>query len=1071
MLCTITSDHTIGCFQVTKDRKTGVQIIGMEKAQGLEALCVSWSPKGKQIVIGCKNGDVIQLKPELKLARHLTGPNPSEGIIISILWVSNYQFCTCYFNYNESRISVMIVDAPKGVTVPKFTNYEDITFGSGSMEYLCYHLEYVPEWGIIIAASSNSSEVAVLGTYDNGTTWNLWQLMDACTVQLPLDRKTKNENYPVGIAIDKSSVQKLPWGTDSTLPNPVPILRILVTSGQLCCYHMVNLKENAPALCSPPAEIIPAPQLRRPIAAPSDVSFHIQAGATSTPRAKQTVPENVPAPIEKSKSSTNMFGSSSGTSGFSFLAPANKTASDIVPPQTEIKTSGLFSHGNEKSGFFQQETKINKPQQSPQMELQFKQPPAVNLPQQSTIQQTSISSGFSSKPELKTTGVLPQVQRETKLAKEPAKETSQYPEEVKTKETPEYDESLCLQAYLQEQIKFEKELKNQLELPAWECGTEEERLLIVKKTEEINEFFKELRETTDSLASDVSYLKALLLQSFAWLEESKSKNSSNFSISGKSLNDNNKLAELQRLYYYTQSQLMQASKALDLQWAEQNKREISRMKIPSLEQIYHSLMRYNQIIIQEKKNIDDLSKKWRNIARGPSNVTTSLDRSMASLNISHNGSFSTNDAAIDLRCQHIAKNTKNFSKDKQMKLRDLLSESAPRIIRAARPTAVQDRLEATLLSLASSKTLQASNKTKTSKVTEQQKLDTTKSPVGVTKTKLHNPLSSLDNLVSGMPNITNSFPSLSKSPGSIAPFSTFSSKPPASAAEAAKTKENITLSFGQQPTAAYSISKPITKDSISFGSPSQKTSDPQIAAQAPFTEINIPKFSFTKSAPEVSITPVTSKSSGFSFSTTATPPSFTSAPKVDSASIFKFSAKTSPSQASGGGLDLSNLSFGTKSTQGATPAFSFGKSASPQQSLTSPSVSPASSNTSASVELFGKSSGSDKNSASPSSQATTSSPTAPTTTTSIFGTSTMFTALTTSANKGSSFNFTPVSTNAGASSGATPATTSSSIPSFGGFLVSTTSSSPRYFLNLFHYKFSIMKQICVNFKLLNRQFF
>lgn len=134
LLCSVTSDHSVGCFQISKDKKAGVQVIGLDKIQGCEALCVAWSPKGKQLVIGCKNGSLIQLKPELKAARQILGPSPSEGAVVSILWVSNFQFCACYFNPTNQKVNVTIVDAPKGETTATFTTYEDITFGMGNIE-------------------------------------------------------------------------------------------------------------------------------------------------------------------------------------------------------------------------------------------------------------------------------------------------------------------------------------------------------------------------------------------------------------------------------------------------------------------------------------------------------------------------------------------------------------------------------------------------------------------------------------------------------------------------------------------------------------------------------------------------------------------------------------------------------------------------------------------------------------------------------------------------------------------------------------------------------------------------
>ncbi|XP_058804767.1 nuclear pore complex protein Nup214-like [Phymastichus coffea] len=996
MFCSVTSDHTIGCFHVNKDKKVGIQIVGMERISGIDALCVSWSPKGKQLVVGCKNGDIIQLKPDLKPARQLSGPKPSRGMIISILWVSNYQFCTCYYQ-DKSHISVMIVDAPKGVTVPKFTDYEDITYGYGSSYELWYYFDHVPEWGLIIAASSHSTEVTVLGSTDNGATWTTWEMVEGGTVQLPLDRKQGLENYPIGMAIDRSPTQRLTLSADNTLPIPVPILRILVTSGQLCSYHMVNLKEEAPDICSPPSEVIQAPAIPRPSMGP-EVSFNLPSGATSTPHTTKTLESKQ----EEAKIS-NMFGEP-GIPSFSSLAPSNKASEP--PLQTEIKnvgfsappeikTGGLFTPESVKTNLFQRDN------QTPQINPQFK--PTLGAQQPAT--------GFATKPELRSEPQRTQViQSEVKVTKGPAKDQSPAAyraEEAASaaKELPVYDDALCLRAYFDEQYKFEKELQSKLDLPNWQVGTDEERDLLVKKSEDIDEFLRELRDTTNSLASDIAYLKALLLQSFAWLEESKSKNSTAH-LGGRGRTEGTKFADLQRLYYYTQSQLIQATKVLDLEWAEHNNRELTRMKIPSLEVIYQSLFRHSQIIAQEKKNIEELSKKWRSLARGGSSSLASLDRSMASLNLSQSSSTTLiSDTAIDLRCKLIASNIRNFTSEKQIKLRDLLAETAPMIVRAVRPSAVQDRLEATLSALAAQKPIEAaSSKTRTPKfgTTDQQKMVAQQRLPDLAESKTHNYLSSLDNLVSGIGSGMTGLPSLSKSPSSTSPFSALAAKPQLTPTQS-KAKENASPLFSQssrQPLQTTLANKSFPKiDTISFNT-TQKTPEPQVnkdnlnkTPESTGTFTMFPPNTFGRlGSPEAlqsgtgavitSITTLTTvPKATFSFSSNtvapSTPHSFV-APKLDNSSVFKFSSNLSatlaqPSPATSTSSDLSSLNFGNhsgltitpisnaKTTTSAEPAglptFAFGKTSSPQQqhSIFGQSLNVSAALTPTMPSLFGKS--------------------------------------------------------------------------------------------------------------------
>ncbi|XP_063973679.1 nuclear pore complex protein Nup214 [Diachasmimorpha longicaudata] len=637
--CTISSDDSIGSFSLNLEQKSTISIVALEKIQGLSPICVAWSPKGKQLVVGCKNGSIIQLKPELKVARSLPGPSPSMGEVLEITWISNYQFCAVYSDSNDRRINVVIIDAPKGQPKATFTNYEDITFGMppGDEDYPRYYIEHVPEWNIILAGSSCSPEVALLGSTDTGVTWEQWLLIDSGRAALPCIGG--DETYPLGISIDKSPQDVLPWGDGGSLPHPVPMLHIFDNSGRIISFHMVNLTPNAPTLCSAPWEPVtiacPAPppqEQTRTSLLPTEISFAANLAITSTPRPKQ----NDVAIVQPPTVATNLFDERITT-------PVPAAPSIIYPVAPVVQT-----------------------------------PAPLNPPKPKVDQVESVP---------------PKV--ETRLVKD-----QPTPQPTPPPEKPVIDESICLRVYREEYSLFESELKQKLEPPVYECGTNDERTRLTALSTIIEQFLGELRETTNSLTSDISYLKALLLQSFAWIEETKSRNSNSLDILER--HDKTKIKELQRLYMNTQSQLLQATKALDMDWAERQLREKSKMKIPSLEFVYQSLKRHSEIIAKEKANLDNHIQKWKLMSR--SSKVTSLNRSMSKLSLGKTSFTAVNGTSVDgieIRCRTIANNTKNFSKDKHMKLRDILFHTKTRVIKPMNSSPIQDKLEATLSSLAS----------------------------------------------------------------------------------------------------------------------------------------------------------------------------------------------------------------------------------------------------------------------------------------------------------------------------------------------------------------------------------
>lgn len=93
-------------------------------------------------------------------------------------------------------------------------------------------------------------EVGVLS--NTGDLWTQWILPDSARAELPLD-KNQDETYPVGMTVDISSVKSVLWG--ESYIQPVPSLLLLSHQGVLCCFKMVNLREGAPSINSPPEKV------------------------------------------------------------------------------------------------------------------------------------------------------------------------------------------------------------------------------------------------------------------------------------------------------------------------------------------------------------------------------------------------------------------------------------------------------------------------------------------------------------------------------------------------------------------------------------------------------------------------------------------------------------------------------------------------------------------------------------------------------------------------------------------------------------------------------------------------
>lgn len=218
-----------------------------------QALCMCWSPKGKQIVIGSENGTLSQYKPDLKLVKTLPSPGLFQNGVscVSVLWVSSFQFAAAYKEIgNENAFPVIvIVNAVKNEPIT-FINYEDITYGSSFFRVHQVYMLLQQSWNLMVVSSSNSMEVAVLhGNVDS--TWEQWLLGDASRAELPLN-SNHQETFPIGLALEYTAMENIPWG-ENFIP-PMPRLLLLSHEGVLCVFNVVNLTPNMPQLCVRPKE-------------------------------------------------------------------------------------------------------------------------------------------------------------------------------------------------------------------------------------------------------------------------------------------------------------------------------------------------------------------------------------------------------------------------------------------------------------------------------------------------------------------------------------------------------------------------------------------------------------------------------------------------------------------------------------------------------------------------------------------------------------------------------------------------------------------------------------------------
>ncbi|CAH1795927.1 unnamed protein product [Owenia fusiformis] len=291
LLGTVTSDGTLNLWRVAETATL------VSSLQGANATAICWSPKGKQIVAGKRDGSLCQYDQKLTQKKEFPRPGCFPGDlschVCDIMWLSTHQFAVAYSNTNgdpSEQPYIVLLSAPKGVE-PKYTNYEDVCFGSGEERKPKYFFKHLAEWDILLAGSNNAMEIGAMGKNPTDpNSWDRWSLEDSGRAELPLTA-TQDDTFPMGLALDYTSQYNIPIN-DTDVHPPCPIVLILSTDGVLVSFYAMNKHQGAPPLTKAPVA------LTSQGARPPNGALFIPQGPKTAAQAPAPVQASVPLPTQ-----------------------------------------------------------------------------------------------------------------------------------------------------------------------------------------------------------------------------------------------------------------------------------------------------------------------------------------------------------------------------------------------------------------------------------------------------------------------------------------------------------------------------------------------------------------------------------------------------------------------------------------------------------------------------------------------------------------------------------------------------------------------------------------------------
>ncbi|GFO08112.1 nuclear pore complex protein nup214 [Plakobranchus ocellatus] len=256
ILAVCSSDGNVELIDVSETVKV---IAALPAAVG--ATCFCWSPKGKQLLVGKKNGTASQYDHSLAEKKQWVCPGVLQGAhrVVDIIWQSTYAFMAAYLP-SEAPASdqpkvIFVLSNKEGKT--QYLNFDDVCFGNGEERKAQYFFHLLAQWEVIVMASSNATETTVVGkNLDNKVSWEHWNLEDCSRAELPLTDQ-QNDTFPVGMAVDYSP--QLPIVLNESKRYPAcPVMYLLSSDGMLLGFHLSYRHKDAAPITSPPSQMDPS---------------------------------------------------------------------------------------------------------------------------------------------------------------------------------------------------------------------------------------------------------------------------------------------------------------------------------------------------------------------------------------------------------------------------------------------------------------------------------------------------------------------------------------------------------------------------------------------------------------------------------------------------------------------------------------------------------------------------------------------------------------------------------------------------------------------------------------------
>ncbi|KAK5981442.1 hypothetical protein GCK32_005508 [Trichostrongylus colubriformis] len=326
------NDRTLTVVRIDLQNSSKYSMIGEKKLE-VNVSEISWSPKGKQLVVGDVRGKIYQLKPELELVRATNAPENAGSVLVTNLsWLSTTDWLVAYSNAEMTSTAAFMLSIKKDKP-PSWT-----PMNCSPQSSLGVTRRLLVDWNIALVVSPSSTDLLAICKPPNT---NAWASTSVASLVQPSSAK-----FAIGVAVDLSNQNMVTIGDGTS--RRLPVVVILYSDGSVLSLHLAPPSKDFPDCNIVPAAVDISKITNGLRAAPTsgatpNLVAHVPASSEAAPQSTSFlgafgVKKNEPPaqPSTASAFSSSSFGMFGGAQAQQFSATSSAT-----PTQNSLTSSGL----------------------------------------------------------------------------------------------------------------------------------------------------------------------------------------------------------------------------------------------------------------------------------------------------------------------------------------------------------------------------------------------------------------------------------------------------------------------------------------------------------------------------------------------------------------------------------------------------------------------------------------------------------------------------------------------------------------------------------------------------------